>query len=699
MKQTPIEEQERPRYDAITIDGPDTMDIDDAIAARKNPDGSYVVEVHISDMDHFAKKGSALDKQAREAAFSRYHPGYTKHMFPKEFSTKKASLHENGEYHPCLSVFITLDAGFTVSGYEIQLTQMRNVKRMTYAEFDLTLRKKDSMGKQANLMLTIAQGLLARRCNKGALALFELDAGWHSSEEGEIRLFAEENRHWAYLVIAEFMILANSIVATYLAEKGICGPFRNHKAKQVAPEREVIINDLTLARQHPESYPIENIATRMYLTMERAFYAPALEGHFGLGLPAYLHFTSPIRRYADLVVHRMVKASLQSKPMPYSVGELKKVCTHINDCTDESRVQKAGDFKARDRKQVLEEAKASLQLLSTRQFGQILRLCIKAKAPREEFVTELLERAKSGRLMDNDIAHVVFATDPACEAWSVARHAVCDVLVHEPNRSMSVLHIACNGIPGYDNLQIDLNHGTNNEFVGNTSFCYHKAKYSATYSCSLKAQAKYRANVLAIAKFTGKENIEFSPLEPKVPKAEASKETVQPKEEIPMENWKNKLQEYCQGKRLSLPNYESKGQGTHFVSTVLVVLADKEEAVAASGTFSTKRAAEQDAAGKLYHMLVGEKNVQTENKPTAKKVEAKKVTVLHPNPISRLGEHCVVNKLPEPAYKELERQGPDHSPTFVIEVTLNGTVWQGEGSNKKIAKTQAAQKACEGIGI
>lgn len=191
-------------------------------------------------------------------------------------------------------------------------------------------------------MSVIAQQLLDQRRLAGALAIYDIMEGWAVSEEGFMFKLRPEERHLANVIIQEFMILANQTVATFCAENDIPSLYRNHTARACAPDSAIeLLDDVRNAMDNPEHFDVRTLQRRMTLLVNRAHYAPVLRGHFGLNLAAYCHFTSPIRRFADLVVHRQLKAFLTDKKMPYSKEQLLEIGEYITEvCYRERKRQR-----------------------------------------------------------------------------------------------------------------------------------------------------------------------------------------------------------------------------------------------------------------------------------------------------------------------------------------------------------------------
>jgi ribonuclease R len=319
----------------VTIDGEHARDFDDAITIERLENGHYRLGVHIADVSHYVKKGSALDEEGYERSTSVYFPERAVHMFPSELATGLCSLnpHVDRLVQSCL---MEVDRRGNVVRYELHDGVIHSDARMTYTAVNAILTDRDpqAMAQYASLvpmfelMHQLFEILNARRRRRGAIDFDLPETELVLSELGQIEAILPTERNIAHRIIEEFMLLANETVASHLVAHGAPALHRVHEApdvKKVADFEEFITTlGYSLAAQGhtvrprhfqklidrmrgtPEERPI---AALMLRTMQKARYDPSPLGHFGLAAEHYTHFTSPIRRYPDLVVHRMLRAS------------------------------------------------------------------------------------------------------------------------------------------------------------------------------------------------------------------------------------------------------------------------------------------------------------------------------------------------------------------------------------------------------
>jgi ribonuclease R len=319
----------------VTIDGEHARDFDDAITIEKLPNGNFWLGVHIADVSHYVQEGTALDREAYDRGTSVYFPERAVHMFPSELATGLCSLnpHVDRLVQSCL---MEVDRHGQVVRYEFHDGVINSSERMTYTAVNGILTDRDPalMKQYADLvpmfdqMRELFQILNDARRRRGSIDFDLNEAEVIMDEGGMIEAIIALERNVAHRLIEEFMLLANETVASYLEAQHAPALYRVHEEPdvlKVAKFEDFIsgfgyslaapMNALRprhfqklIERIHgkPEEKPI---AFLMLRTMQKARYAPENLGHFGLAAPSYTHFTSPIRRYPDLVVHRALRAA------------------------------------------------------------------------------------------------------------------------------------------------------------------------------------------------------------------------------------------------------------------------------------------------------------------------------------------------------------------------------------------------------
>lgn len=321
----------------MTIDGEDARDFDDAISIEKLKNGNYLLGVHIADVSHYVKEGGKIDQQAFERATSVYFPEQVIPMLPEKLCNDVCSLKE-GVDRLTLSCVMQIDKKGEVRDYKITPSVINSNARMTYNKVqkiidgDKKLAKEyESIIKNIFLMNELADVLIAKRDLEGSIDLDVKESAIYVDKRGEITVVPAP-RDKAHRIIEEFMILANVTVAEYMyyLEK----PFIYRVHESPAPDRlenfylflkglgvsfkrkkdEVFPKDFQTILKNAENTPAYTLINRVMLrSMQKAKYSPVDVGHFGLSKEHYCHFTSPIRRYPDLAIHRIIKEFLRGE--------------------------------------------------------------------------------------------------------------------------------------------------------------------------------------------------------------------------------------------------------------------------------------------------------------------------------------------------------------------------------------------------
>lgn len=315
----------------FTIDPVDAKDFDDALSFRKLKNGLFEVGVHIADVSHYVRPNTALDTEAYQRATSVYLPDRVLPMLPENISNVLCSLRPNEDKFTFSAIF-QLDEDGKVHQYWIGRTVTHSDRRFTYEEAQEIIEKGE--GEHAEAILTLdkmAKSLRGERFKKGAINFSSQEIRFKLDEEGvPVGIMVKESKD-SNKLIEEFMLLANRTVAQYVAKKKVNKveipfPYRIHDlpneeklgnfAQFVARfgyklnlnNPDLIANSfnqmLKDVEGKPEQHVIEQLGIR---TMSKAAYTTENIGHYGLGFEFYCHFTSPIRRYPDVMVHRIVQ--------------------------------------------------------------------------------------------------------------------------------------------------------------------------------------------------------------------------------------------------------------------------------------------------------------------------------------------------------------------------------------------------------
>jgi ribonuclease R len=317
----------------VTIDGEHARDFDDAISIDRLPNGNYSLGVHIADVSHYVREGSALDSEAYERSTSVYFPERAVHMFPSELATGLCSLNPQVD-RLVQSCVMEVNKRGEVVRYEMHDGVINSDARMTYNDVNriLTDRDPDTIAQYLDfvpmfeLMAELFHVLNARRRRRGSIDFDLPESEVVLDEKGQVEEILAAERNIAHRLIEEFMLLANETVAQHLVETNTPTLYRVHESPDPLKVEEFNAFITTLGYSLPtgqgvikpkhfqklveriQGTPEERaIAMLMLRTMQKARYDPQNLGHFGLAAEHYTHFTSPIRRYPDLIVHRTLR--------------------------------------------------------------------------------------------------------------------------------------------------------------------------------------------------------------------------------------------------------------------------------------------------------------------------------------------------------------------------------------------------------
>ncbi|HUZ62225.1 MAG TPA: VacB/RNase II family 3'-5' exoribonuclease, partial [Acetobacteraceae bacterium] len=354
----------------VTIDGADARDFDDAVFAESAPDGGHRLIVAIADVAHYVQPGSALDRTAHERGNSVYFPDRVVPMLPEPLSNGWCSLRPE-EDRGCLFAELHIDAHGRQTGHRFGRGLMRSAARLTYEQVqqaqDGTSRLDPTPQALLPALYAAFRALLAARIARGTLDLDLPERQVILHPNGRVADVIPRPRLDSHRLIEEFMIAANVAAAEELGRHRAPCLYRIHPppTAEKLEELRTILHGLGLSlppgdQVHPRDLDrvLRQVAGRpeaplvnevMLRSQSQAAYSPDNIGHFGLALRQYAHFTSPIRRYADLLVHRALIRALKLGPdglPPHADAEFPDIATHI---TGTERRAQAAEREAIDR--------------------------------------------------------------------------------------------------------------------------------------------------------------------------------------------------------------------------------------------------------------------------------------------------------------------------------------------------------------
>lgn len=353
----------------VTIDGADAKDFDDAVSLERLDENIVRLGVHIADVSHYVKVGSALDKEAYQRGTSVYLPDRVIPMLPPSLSNNLCSLVPFQE-RLTVSVFMDITPEGNVIRRRLANTVIRSCRRFTYEEVQQLLdgghvaEVPKAAAEAITRMGGLAETMYKRRVERGALDFnlpeYKVDVDANCKP---LRV-ALRPRLQSHRLIEEFMLLANEAIATELI--AACAPFLHRRHDVPDPDKiktlAKTLGELGLSAGHlqggnthkalqdilrqAQGHPLEDIINSLMVrSMQQAVYSPESLGHFGIAALAYAHFTSPIRRYPDLMAHRAIKALMQGKKENHGTLSLKEAGAH---CSERERSAAEIEYKAVD---------------------------------------------------------------------------------------------------------------------------------------------------------------------------------------------------------------------------------------------------------------------------------------------------------------------------------------------------------------
>ncbi|MEN3333620.1 MAG: ribonuclease [Blastocatellia bacterium] len=380
----------------ITIDGETAKDFDDAVSLERLPNGRMRLGVHIADVSHYVREASLLDEEAFRRGTSVYFPERAIPMLPERLSNGICSLKPQVD-RLTMSALIELDARGRIIDYKLAPSVIHSRERMTYTQVNDIITNPEGPTAQQyahvkDMILRMHQltlVLIKQREERGAIDFDLPEAELWFNDEGQIGGILRSERNIAHRLIEEFMLLANETVARHLDELGVPLLFRIHEEPNPVKVEEFAEIAASFSHKFSMHGPVpqrgfQQLAAQirglaeermlsylMLRSMQRAKYTPKNAGHFGLAMKTYTHFTSPIRRYPDLIVHRILREVVErgrTSPaeFPVDLGErraLKRLATPVMDEAREtalrSRLDNIGE-QSSERERAADDAEREL---------------------------------------------------------------------------------------------------------------------------------------------------------------------------------------------------------------------------------------------------------------------------------------------------------------------------------------------------
>ncbi len=359
----------------VTVDPEDAKDMDDGISLEKLPGGGYRLGVHIADVSNYVREGSALYKEALRRGTSVYLVDRVVHMLPPELSQDRCSLRQD-EDRLALSVEIEVDENGRTKDYSVFHSMVRIGHGLAYSQVEEVLQGTSNLPASTQEMLKtmdeLARKLKTVRLQQGALDLDIPEPHIELDEEGKPVSIRRKQAGRSESIIEEFMLMANQAVAEYLHSRELPLLYRIHPR----PEEEKMItfkNILSMLNikvpgnsDSISSFQLQKVIDQVkgqpgettvnYLllrSLSQARYSAVLDSHYGLGMECYTHFTSPIRRFPDLINHRVLKAHLKGEMEGEKAAQLKEELPQVaENCSQQERKALEAERESQDIKKV-----------------------------------------------------------------------------------------------------------------------------------------------------------------------------------------------------------------------------------------------------------------------------------------------------------------------------------------------------------
>ena len=662
----------------VTVDSETTRDIDDAMWMERHGDEIRIV-VAIADPTRSVSRDSTEDANARlmgSTMYQRDHP--VRRMLPPRISEEEGSL-VAGRRRKAFIMDIVLDKDLELRTFELQRSAITVAHRLSYEDIPLILQQEDSELRQMiGLAAQVGRMLLQKRRQSGALALYDLSRLLMTDEDGRLVQLNRADEMVGHVIVQELMVLTNTLMASYMLTHNIPAIFRNHEPSSAAPPADELASTIE-AWMKSTALDAETVQAQFALIVGKANYSAFAKGHFALAIGCYGHFTSPLRRYADLVNLRQVKAFLKKLPLPYDTTQLNVLALELNEALERRKQERSQGFKDVVERTAVQALKQNrLAHLADHELAKAVKLARAAGELPDALADELVRRL-DGAMVTDKLTDTLVIEVPSTLWPTGLKSAFLDWLIQNPSRSM---HIVNHGVQtgAFKDLSI-LPSGEGTAFTAQVQLLTSDGTVLvASGTGARKKESELDGATRLVAKFLG------------LGLADKTPTTLQSGPPV-VGNPKGALLELCQKKGWGVPEFVSSGKGpSHamvFAAKVGLVVAGQPYSASVSGA-STKKEAEARASEELMAQLT-----KVSGASTAALAVAAGPVVTNVNPIGALMEKAQKAKLAPPDFVFTALQNVP--PTFqcVTTIVLNGArrSFTATSSTKQEAKTISAKMA------
>jgi ribonuclease R len=642
-------------FRGVTIDGEHSKDLDDAIWVERSADG-WTVSISIALVADKVVKGSLIDLDARERGTTLYAATRaTRPMLPLELSEDELTLTPGGD-RDVVGFVIRLDNDLAVLSLDLTRGVLDHKGRFSHAQAGAIIADRHHpQHDMISAAWTLATALLEQRRRGGAIAYFSAGTGMMTDEEGNLVKVGEgRDVSRAYVIVQELMILTNRVTAEYFATKGVQLLFRNHRGNPVA-DRHALMDDLDLASN---GGPLSQSAgNRLRMMIGRASLSSKAIGHFGLNVPVYGWFTSPIRRYADLVNQRIMLSVMEGNDPPYDADELAALGEGLNGTAAREADERSARFKqAAAARTERHRVRGQFGSLDADEMAALIKSSVGAGVLGDELANELANRIDTERLTAKDMGRILFASGDGVER---TRAALMGKIESMPHIAVSILnYLEQDG--WVETVTWKEGHDATG-FRTNASVTLKSKVHDAQGAAPNRKTAKQRSAVALIARLA---EIPWTP-----PASWGDRKAgIAPGATLADDpNMKGALIALCRERGLATPNFSVERAGPPHAPTFACVAS----VAAKSGAISTKKIeagskkeAERLASTELLALLStpGGNTIKTTVAKTAK-FSPESGNGAHGNPKTMLQEHCQKRGWPLPIY-DVTQAGSPHAPKF-----------------------------------
>lgn len=464
----------RDEVSGFTIAGPSTNACNTAIWIERTLQGGYTLLLSIVDVGTFVTPSltPALDDEAKARAFAHYvSEGVVVPLLPPSLSEGSLSLLE-GQLCPTITLSIPLDASFQVGVPSfLPQTFVCSRKQLTYEAIDQALaNEQEEDAFRLRDLVHLALNLWRTRVIQGAIASYELETGWVTTEDGVLILLAEDKRSKGYILEQEIHILANQLIASYLEARDLPALYRNHA----------------------------------HTGAIKAIYAPAIDGHAALNVTAYIHATSPLRSYVDLINQRILLASLKSEPTPYTTAELEVLADPLNAKEATIKAAKWSYFRGVHDALLQERLEREpLASLNQKHFHSVIRKAAEDHVLTPEVAQEITRRLEHSLLKENDLYVLLFDFHNTGGEWEGIQQVLCLSLLQNPSQAVMIYNRG-KQVGKWDLIRYDRSTNLGGAFQLQVTLLCEEREYTSSVRTAFKReQARQRAIADALARIAG----------------------------------------------------------------------------------------------------------------------------------------------------------------------------------------------------